>query len=198
MNWLAHALLSEDSVEFRLGNVLADLVKGRQRKTMSHEFLRGVKHHQKIDAFTDTHPVVIRSQSRISDPYRRFSGILVDIFYDHFLANTWEQHCPSLLSDFTAVLYLQMQHYPVKFTDETQHAIDRMIADDRLGSYQQVEGIGDTLLRVSNRIYERTGREFELQKAVDELTANYDALADDFAQFFPELKRYVGMPDPVH
>ena len=198
MNWLAHALLSEDSVEFRLGNVLADLVKGRQRKTMTSEFLRVVKHHQKIDAFTDTHPIVSLSQSRISDPYRRFSGILVDIFYDHFLANTWEQHCPSPLSDFTAVLYLQMQNYPVKFVDETQLAIDRMIADDRLSSYQHVDGIGDTLLRVSNRIYERTGRDFELQQAVDELTCNYDGLADDFAQFFPELKRYVGMHETAH
>ncbi|MFG0249152.1 MAG: ACP phosphodiesterase, partial [Phycisphaeraceae bacterium JB051] len=119
------------------------------------------------------------------------------IFYDHFLANTWEQHCPSALSDFTSVLYLQMQNYPVQFTADTQFAIDRMIADDRLGSYQHVDGIGDTLLRVSNRIYERTGRDFQLQQAVDELTDNYDALADDFEQFFPELKRYVGMPQTV-
>jgi acyl carrier protein phosphodiesterase len=191
VNWLAHALLSDDSVEFRLGNVLADLVKGRERKTMSDEFLRGVKHHQKIDAFTDTHPIVCQSRKRISDSYRRFSGILVDIFYDYYLANAWQEHCDIPLLQFTSALYAQLQAYPMTFSEDVQFAIDRLIEDDRLGLYQHIHGIENTLKRVSNRIADKTGRDFKLDLAIDELTNNHAALASDFARFVPQLKAYV-------
>lgn len=191
MNWLAHALLSEDSVEFRLGNVLADLVKGRHRKSMTAEFLRGVRHHQKIDTFTDTHALHLKSRSRISDQHRRFSGILIDIFYDHFLARDWQQYAPIPLNQFTSKLYDQMQNYPVTFTDDVQEAIDRMIADDRLGLYGSIAGIENTLQRINAGFASRVGRDFQLHRAIHELTDNYDALEDDFCQFFPMLMSHI-------
>lgn len=191
MNWLAHALLSEPDTEVRIGNVMADLVKGRERKHMSEAFLLGVKHHQKIDAFTDTHPVFIRSCSRVSDPYRRFSGILIDVFYDHFLASNWEQYATIPLDTFTGDLYADIQAYPITFSEDVQYALDRLIADDRLGMYQHVDGIQNTLKRISNRLESRTGRDFELESAITQLTDNYDVLANDFAHFFPLLMAHV-------
>ena len=82
MNWLAHVFLSEQNLEFRLGNLLADIVRGEQRSGMSADFLRGVQCHQAIDSFTDSHPLVRRSRARIGAEQRRFSGVLVDVFYD--------------------------------------------------------------------------------------------------------------------
>ena len=191
MNWLAHALLSEPDTEVRIGNVLADLVKGRERKQMSDAFLQGVKHHQKIDAFTDTHPVFLRSCSRVSHPYRRFAGILINIFYDHFLASNWEQYAAIPLETFTGELYADIQAYPITFSEDVQYALDRLIADDRLGMYQHIDGIQNTLKRISNRIESRTGRDFELDSAITQLTDNYNALSDDFAHFFPLLITHV-------
>jgi acyl carrier protein phosphodiesterase len=80
LNWLAHALLSKPDIEFRPGNLLADLVKGRDRAAMSVAFLDGVRHHQAIDALTDAHPTVHRSRARIGGDYRHATGILVDVF----------------------------------------------------------------------------------------------------------------------
>src|ERR1043165_4082575 len=77
VNLLAHALLSAPDAEIRLGNVLADFVKGRDRRTMSPAFLEGVRQHEAIDVFTDTHQVVSRSKARIKN-YRHTTGILVD------------------------------------------------------------------------------------------------------------------------
>jgi acyl carrier protein phosphodiesterase len=80
VNWLAHVFLSEPDVEFRLGNLLADIVRGEELRRMSPDFQRGVLRHMQIDAFTDAHPLVKRSRSRISPESRRFSGVLVDVF----------------------------------------------------------------------------------------------------------------------
>lgn len=191
MNWLAHVFLSEPDVECQLGNLLADLVKGRDRQGMSAGFLRGTRCHQVIDSFTDFHPVVERSRHRISAEHRRFAGILIDVFYDHFLARDWERYAPEPLAAFTARLYAALQAAPLALPAEAQYAVTRMIADDRLGSYRHVAGIADTLRRISLRLTLRLGKPFALEDAIGELTANDAALAADFAEFFPLLQARV-------
>jgi acyl carrier protein phosphodiesterase len=120
MNWLAHVFLSEPDVEHRLGNLLADLVKGRDRLGMSAGFLRGTKTHQAIDAFTDSHPVAGRSRARISDEHGRFAGILVDVFYDHLLAVSWGRYCPQPLEEFTAEFYAAIGDRRLALPDEAR------------------------------------------------------------------------------
>lgn len=194
MNWLAHAFLSETDIEFRLGNLLADLVKGRDRVGMSEGFLRGVRCHQKIDAFTDYHPVVERSRARISDEYRRFAGILVDVFYDHFLALDWARFSPEPLEAFTSRLYAEVREYMSLLPQEAREAVERMRSHDVLGAYRRLEGIEAALRRVSIRLEARIGKAFELDKAVSELRANFGPLGEDFAEFFPQLRAYVEVP----
>src|SRR6185436_3543995 len=110
LNWLAHVFLSESNVEFRLGNLLADIVKGEElRRVVSPAFLRGVQKHKQIDAFTDSHPLVKRSRARISPQFRRFSGVLVDVFYDHLLATNWQIYSPIVLDAFTAKFYADIE-----------------------------------------------------------------------------------------
>ncbi len=101
MNWLAHLYLSPaDDPEFRLGNLLADFIKGGARRELGESFQRGVRCHQAIDAFTDFHPVVQRSRTRIAARHGHFSGILIDVFYDHFLARNWPEFSAIALDDF--------------------------------------------------------------------------------------------------
>src|SRR4051812_26307099 len=103
MNYLAHLLLSENSPEARIGNLMGDFVKSASLdpNTYSAPMRRGITLHQKIDAYTDTHPVFQISRTRISAPRRRYAGILIDIFYDHFLATHWSDFSPQPLPDFT-------------------------------------------------------------------------------------------------
>ena len=192
MNWLAHAFLSGPDIEFRLGNLLADIVKGRDRAGMSANFLRGVQRHQVIDAFTDSHPLVYRSRARIGGDYRQVKGILVDVFYDHFLAIDWDQYASEPLEDFTTCLYTEIRAHAIALPEPAQAAVDQMICEDRLGSYRRIEGIEASLRRVSTRLSARVGKGFALEKAVSELLANFDGLKDDFAVFFPALQAHVG------
>jgi acyl carrier protein phosphodiesterase len=191
MNWLAHVFLSEPDVECRLGNLLADLVKGKARQGMSPRFRRGLACHQAIDAFTDYHPVVDRSKARIGEPHRRFAGILVDIFYDHFLAHDWDRYAPVPLDTFTADLYASFRAYPIDLPDDARSALTRMMEDDRLGSYREVAGIESTLRRLSVRLAERLQRPFALEGAIRDLTTHAAEFAGDFAEFFPQLQAHV-------
>jgi len=194
LNWLAHVFLSNPDIEFRLGNLLADLVKGQDRAGMSANFLRGVQQHQVIDAFTDSHPLVHRSRARIGGDYRQVTGILVDVFYDHFLAIDWDQYASEPLEAFTGCLYTEIRAHAIALPEPAQSAVDQMICEDRLGSYRRIEGIEASLRRVSIRLAARVGKEFELEKGVSELVANFDGLKEDFAKFFPALRAHVAEP----
>jgi acyl carrier protein phosphodiesterase len=192
MNWLAHLLLSEPEVEFRLGNLLADLVKGKARAALPPGVRRGIACHQAIDAFTDAHPVVSRSKRRIGEEHGRFAGILVDVFYDHFLARDWLRYASMPLDDFTAEVYASFHAYAsATLPAEAISLLPGLSEGDLLGSYRRVAGIEAALRRLSRRLEVRLGRSFALEQAVEELQTHYDAFGRDFAEFFPELHAHV-------
>ena len=191
MNWLAHVFLSEPDVEFRLGNLLADIVKGSSRTGMSPAFLRGVQRHQAIDAFTDSHPIVRQSRTRIGSEQRRFSAVLVDVFYDHFMALHWDRYSAVSLEAFTAGFYDDIRASSVVLPEPAQAVIDRIITHDLLGGYRRVEGVERSLRRLSIRLSERWHREFALEKGVSDLLLQHAQFAEDFDGFFPELQAHV-------
>ncbi|BAZ08683.1 hypothetical protein NIES4071_04880 [Calothrix sp. NIES-4071] len=189
MNWLAHLLLSKPDIESRLGNLLADLVKGAARENLSDRIKEGIKYHQAIDAFTDSHFIVHRSKQRISSTYRRFAGILIDGFYDHYLAKNWDTYSNLPLDSFTAEIYESFLAYPEPLPSYANQVITQMAREDWLGRYRNIEGIEYLLIRLSNRLSQRfkNKTEINLEPAINELTKNYIDLEDDFIQFFPLL-----------
>jgi acyl carrier protein phosphodiesterase len=192
MNWLAHLLLSRPELDFQLGNLLADLIKGTDRLAFSPAFQQGAACHQAIDAFTDAHPLVLRSRARIGGGYRRFSGILIDVFYDHLLAQQWDRYHSEPLPQFTASLYAAIAAHPVaELPANAQAALHHMMQQDILGSYRHIDGIEVALRRVSARLSSRTGRPFALQDGMPELQAQHAGIAADFAEFFPLLQAHV-------
>lgn len=191
MNWLAHVYLSDGNVEVQLGNLLADVVRGPDLAPMSAEFLRGVQQHKAIDSFTDAHPVVRRSRLRLGPQHRRFSGVLMDVFYDYLLATRWSQYCSDSLQDFTTRFYAQAQASLLVLPEPAQIMLNRIVAHDLLGQYRRIEGVENSLRRLSMRLAARWHREFGLESSVDVLLANEAALADDFTEFFPQLRAHL-------
>jgi acyl carrier protein phosphodiesterase len=191
LNWLAHVFLSEPTTDFRLGNLLADLVRGEDRARMPAEFLRGAACHKAIDAFTDSHPIVLRSRGRIDARYRRFSGVLLDIFYDYFLARSWSRYSSEPLDVFTDEFYTAAQRHRLELPLDAQATLDRIIKHDLLGQYQRLTGVENSVRRVSTYIQQRWKRDYALQDSVAELTRHEHELAGDFAEFFPLLRAHV-------
>ena len=192
MNWLAHLLLAESNPEARLGNLLGDLVKGKERDALNSKLQRGLKCHQAIDIFTDKHPVVKHSKQKINSEYRRFAGILIDVFYDYILANNWEAYSDVSLAEFTTTVYSSWSNHLNSLPIYPQGVIYRLIAEDWLGSYVSLVGIESTLARISWRLNRRNNnRQYDLTRAIDELTNNYEELERDFQLFFPQLQSHI-------
>ncbi|MEW5887784.1 MAG: ACP phosphodiesterase [Pseudomonadota bacterium] len=192
MNWLAHLHLSEPELDMRLGNLLADVVRGAERARMSAGFRRGALCHAAIDAFTDAHPVVRRSCRRLDGSYRRFAGVLVDVFYDHFLARGWERHAPGTLEAFNEALRDEILRQRPSLPPPGDLIVQRMIVERRLLGYRDARGIERALARMGSRIERRFGRRVALAGAIALLDAHGEDLQRDFEEFFPQLQAYVG------
>ena len=190
MNWLAHLLLAEPTPEGTLGNLLGDLVKGEARKSLSLNLQRGLASHQAIDIYTDNHIIVERSKSRIDRQYRRFAGILIDVFYDYILANNWQDYSDIAIEQFTTTTYASWSGHLETLPTYARGVIQRLIAEDWLASYETLSGIENTLARISWRLNRRSKRTYDLTPAIAELTDNYLALEQDFQQFFPQLQTF--------
>jgi acyl carrier protein phosphodiesterase len=195
VNWLAHTVLSKPQAEFRLGNLLADVVKGSDRQRMPAGFLEGAMCHRAIDAFTDYHPIVHRSRARLAERFPKVAGILIDIFYDHFLALDWERYSSGTLRGFTETVYPELRNHGLSLPAPAQEMVDFILREDRFHAYRTIDGIRDTLNGVSRRLAHRVGRDFRLADSLPELDRHFDALARDFAEFFPLLQGHVeGLP----
>lgn len=109
MNWLAHFLLAAPSPAFRVGSVLPDFSPAAVLATLPPAFQPGIAQHQQVDLFTDAHPVVRSGMRRFPPPFRRFGGILTDVFYDHFLTRNWADHTPVPLPAFAAQVYAAIE-----------------------------------------------------------------------------------------
>jgi acyl carrier protein phosphodiesterase len=183
MNFLAHLFLSDGSDDGLLGGLLGDFVKGPLVAQQSPGIRRGILLHRHIDTFTDAHDVVHRSKARVSAERRRYAGIMVDMFYDHFLARDWTRFSDEPLADFTRRAYDLLAQHQATLPERLQRMAPYMIRGDWLGSYAQVEAIGESLDGMGRRMK----RENRLDGSVEELVDNYDAFAADFHAFMPAL-----------
>ena len=140
-----------------------------------------------IDSFTDAHPVFLRSRQRISPANRKFAGIIVDVFYDHFLSMRWSDFSIQPKLAFIDGVYADFDRYTETQLPDARRFALRMAEDDWLGEYETLAGIERTLARISGRL-KRPGL---LVPLVSELSANYVGLAEDFAEFYPALRAAV-------
>lgn len=187
MNWLAHLFLSEPCPAFRIGNVLPDLVRLPQLATLPEKYQRGIRQHLLIDTYTDSHPVVHQSILRLGPDFRRYGGILMDMFYDHFLCRQWSSFSDQPLADFTAEFYADFKSHRHELPMDALPPLDGMSKWDWLGSYGDLEALENTLTRIGRRFK----KPVYLAGAMPLLIREYDRLQQDFAEFFPDLRNRV-------
>ncbi len=188
MNWLAHLVLSSEDPEARLGNWLADILSYQEAETLSPGIARGVQRHRLIDLFTDRHPVHLRSRQRFPNGLRRLSGVLVDVVYDHFLSVNFSSITGQLLGPFTRQIYREFQALSPLMPKLAQDALKQMIAEDWLSCYQTLDGYELTLRRISRRLSPRAASRLDPAAARRFVEQEYVPLAEDFAEFFPQLR----------
>ena len=190
MNYLAHAFLSRASPELLIGGLLGDFVKGALGERYTPAVRAGILLHRAIDRYTDAHPTVRASCALISPARRRFAAILVDVFYDHFLARHWQRYADRPLAEFTQQVYATLLPHRASYPERLQRILPRMAADDWLASYAEIESVDAALHGIARR-FRRYPRAAVLSDGVQELLLNYAALEQQFLDFFPELLGFV-------
>jgi len=164
--------------------MLGDFVAPREIAAFPPEIRAGIAMHQRVDAFSDDHPVFATSRRRFQPPYRRYGGILVDVAYDHFLAKHWDDYSPEMdLPAFAQRAYVVLHEHQAILPGRLQRMLPHMAGDDWLCSYRELESIGWALRGIARRFRHET----PLPTAMAALLENYDGLESDFRRFFPEL-----------
>ena len=183
MNFLAHIYLSGDNELITIGNFVADGVRGNKYKLYPVEIQAGIKLHREIDTFTDAHPIFRQSTKKLHKGYGHYSGVIVDIFYDHFLAKNWKLYSDTLLKDYIDDFYKSLNRNIILLPERFKILTPVMIEGNWLLSYATTDGI-QLVLNGMNR---RTKGRSKMNEATKELKENYKAFEEDFTQFFKEL-----------
>lgn len=187
MNFLAHAHLSGDNEELLFGNFIADAVKGSHYNNYPDEIKKGIILHRKIDSFTDTHPVVRSSLGRVRDRFGKYSGIVVDIFYDHYLAANWANYHPISLEVFAANVYSILQDKYELLPARTKRLLPYLTSQNWLVGYANFIDLKLVFLGMDRR----TGHLSGMSQAVDVLQSNYSDLQNDFETYYSLLQDFV-------
>lgn len=183
MNYLAHLLLSGNDNELLIGNFIGDAVKGNAFLNYSSRIAMGIKMHRAIDSFTDNHKIVLQGKARLYPRHHKFSGILVDLFYDYFLCKNWLKFSEEPLETFINDKY-QILEKNIKFMPPlSQMIFHKMVEDDWLTSYQNVSGISKAL----NGLSQRTKFENNMRNASSDLLLHENLYNTEFNYFFPQI-----------
>ena len=186
MNYLAHSYLSYQKPNLIIGNFIADSIRGNQFEGLTDGVIEGIRLHRKIDTFTDTHPIYLTSKHRFSKDFDKYSGVLMDIIYDHYLAKNFEQYSPLSLQEHANGIYDILKNNHDFLPENAKRFYSYMTERNILFHYSTLNGIETVLTHLSGRIRNR----FELQLAVPILEANYHEIEEEFAIFFDDLQAF--------
>jgi acyl carrier protein phosphodiesterase len=184
MNFLAHIYLSGENDLLKIGNFMADSIRGNQYLTYPNEIQKGVLLHRHIDSFTDFHPIYRKSKHRLHEKYGHYSGVIMDIMYDHFLAKNWNKFSEITLEKYAASFYDLLQKKENLLTERTKNMIPYMIAQNWLVSYASLEGLETILFQMDYRTKNRVN----MPEAMKELKQFETEFESEFFAFFDELQ----------
>lgn len=186
MNFLAHIYLSGDDDQLKIGNFVADGIHGRALN-FSPGVQKGIMLHRAIDTYTDAHPVFRQGTKRLHAGYHHYAGVIMDIFYDHFLAKNWAQYSEIPLREFAAGFYkLINENYEI-LPERSKAMVPHMVEHNWLVTYSEIEGIERTLMQMD----QRTKNVSNMRYSVKELITYYDDFEAEFTQFFEEVQAFV-------
>ncbi len=186
MNFLAHIYLSGDDKAITIGNFIADGIRGNDYKKFPKDIQTGILLHRRIDTFTDAHKTVRQSTKRLHKNYSHYSGVIVDILYDHFLAKNWKTYSDIPLAKYIDEFYDTIEDNFDILPLRVQKMMPYMIANNWLLSYASIDGISKVLDGMNRRTQNRS----KMNLAVNELEEFYEEFETEFTKFFKELIEY--------
>jgi len=187
MNFLAHLFLSCDNEDLLIGNFIADFIRNHEVENYSESIQKGIVLHRQIDTYTDTHPIVKQGVHRLQPFHSKYAPVVIDIIFDHLLANNWSRYSGQSLDDFAKYIYEILNDRMGELPKKLQKRLPEMIEGNWLQAYGTKEG----MLFTFKKMDERTSFPSNFSKAMDHLELDFEAYNSEFNQFFPEVIQFV-------
>ncbi len=186
MNYLVHSILSNGEDE-HLGNLIGDFVRGNIKTLKFSDGIKeGIILHRKIDSFSNSNCFFMKSRRKLKK-YGHYSGVIIDIFYDHILAKNWEKFSKTDLYSYTQNIYFLLEKNREILPERFLPAFRYMKSRNSLYNYQNIDFIEDVLHGVSSRFK----RKNNIYESVEELEKYYYCFESDFFCFFKDMQVYL-------
>lgn len=186
MNYLAHTVLSKNNIEYQLGNLLADPLKGKAWQGASDEYIAGMRMHAAIDSFTDANKTISLSKSRLRKK-GYLKGVVIDMTYDYFLSKHWSQFVDQDLRSFVDEFNQNSEFVVDDLPEKASSFILKITRNDVLASYEDFSGLEQAFNRIDKRLSPRVLAKETTTSYIPNVVENYDAIEQDFLRFFPLL-----------
>ncbi len=183
MNYLAHLFLSCQDDDLLVGNFIADSIKNKEVSIYSPTIQQGIFLHRQIDSFTDRHPIVKQATRRLYIHHSKYAPVVIDVFYDHLLANNWANYAEEPLDSFAARMYQLLRGRIAELPPKLQQNVPVMIQHNWLMHYGSEKGLQYTFERMD----QRTRFQSNFKNAVSHLKQDYGLYNEEFNAFFPEV-----------
>jgi len=184
MNYLAHAYLSNNDPDLLIGNFIADHLHGNNFDGYSDGIKQGITLHRAIDTFTDNHPSFKLAKRLFYNGFEKHSGILIDIYFDYFLAKNFHEHSPIPLPEFCINTYSVYQQNVNVLPQGSQQFLNYVLKNNIYESYGTIKGIETVLFHLSNRIKHNVW----LNESITIFTQNEAELNEHFNLLFTNAK----------
>jgi acyl carrier protein phosphodiesterase len=186
MNHLAHALLAGDDPALRLGAMLGDFVHGQPDPALGEAVVAGIRLHRAIDVFTDAHPQIVAARALFEPPFRRYAGIMLDMWFDHCLARDFPRWAGQPLAPYSQQLRCQLRNQEPQLPPALRRFLAYMEAYDLPAGYAAPAQIGRSLQGIGQRLR----RANPLEQALPQLLARSTPLQQHFEALFPQLQAF--------
>lgn len=185
MNFLAHGWLARGgSDNFLYGNLIADGVKGADLSSWDVDQAAGIRHHRRVDAYVDGHPVVLSVLERSPRRQRRYVGIALDLVWDHFTATVLTEDERYWLT-YRCYRLLSARPAPARLAT----MVPILVEQDWLNRYADF----DFTCRAIAGIGGRLSGPNRLAELVPWLEEEYEQLYRDFTMLWPAVNVALGV-----
>ncbi len=183
MNFLAHIYLSFGDNEITIGNFIADSIRANKFSHLPERVQKGIQLHRLIDTYTDSHPIPKKSSKRLHKNYGHYSRVIIDIYYDHFLAKNWKNYSDIPLAVFVDNFYDLLEDNYTILPEGVKRMMPYMISDNWIFNYSKMTGIS----KVLDGMNRRTKNKSKMNFAILDLEEHYIEFEKEFTDFFEEL-----------
>lgn len=187
MNFLAHVYLSGTNDQLKIGNFMADGIHGKNFDEFPIDVQKGIRLHREIDSYTDFHPIFRQSKHRLHERYGHYSGVIIDIFYDHFLAKNFSIYSKVPLEQFVQDFYKVLDENFEILTPRFKSILPVLKQENWFLLYATVDGLTHILYMMDRRTKLRS----KMQFSIEELVLFYNDFETEFTLFFAEMQIFV-------